>query len=325
MRLCSLRDGGRDGTLIVANDDGTRGARGPVPTLREALEDWASVEPALRALSDEVDAGAGEPLDPHALHAPLPRAFQYCEGSTYLSHMERCRAARGAGLPPGHGKDPAVLQAGSDYFFAPTDPIPLGDVEWGLDVETTVAVIVDDVPQGTAVEEAAEHVKLVVLLNDLTLRTVLQIEYAKSIGFFQAKPSRVFAPFALTPDALGSLWDQHLLHATAQTWIRGGLIGELDTAADANFDFPQIIAHAAKTRRLAAGSIIGSGTVSNRDDARGFGCIAELRALEITNAGEPVTPWLAPGDTVHIEAFDDAGQSLFGAMDNVVVTPEGAA
>lgn len=325
MRLASLRDGGRDGALVVVSADHTRALRAPILTLQAALDDWAAAEPLLIDAAGQLEAGAGDAISPEALHAPLPRAYQYCEASAYLSHMERCRAARGAALPPGHGTDAAVLVGASDRFLAPTEPIVLADVAWDLDVEATVAVIVDEVPQGTTEADAASHIRLIVLVNDLTLRSLLAAEFAKGIGFFQSKPWRPLAPFALTPDELGPRWDGRLLRAGLRTWIRGELIGDLDTAADAAFDFAQIIAHASATRGLGAGTVVGSGTVSNRDQRRGFGCLAEVRALEILQGGEPRTPYLVPGDTIHIEAFDDAGRSLFGAMRTVVVAPEGAA
>jgi fumarylacetoacetate (FAA) hydrolase len=322
IRVASLRAGGRDGTLVVVSTDATRFLRADAATLQSALEDWDAQSEALGRRAVELEQGAGEPLDPDSLHAPLPRAYQYCEGSTYLSHMERCRAARNAELPPGHGVDPAVLQSCSDRFLAPHEAIELADEQWGLDLEATVAVIVGDVPMGVSADEAPGYVRLVTLVNDLTLRNVLPVEFAKGIGFFQAKPLRPFAPIAVMPEGLGSAWDGRLLHATVKCWVNGELLGSLDSGADAAFDFGQVLAHAARTRPLSAGTIVGTGTISNRDERRGFGCLAEKRAIEIRD-GRPVSPLLQVGDTVAIEAFDADDRSIFGAMRSTVVQPNG--
>lgn len=323
MRLGSLRAGGRDGALIVVSADGGRYLPGPVSTLQAALEDWEGQADALSAAADQLQRdGTGDPLDPDDLHAPLPRAYQYCEGSTYLSHMERCRAVRNAPLPPGHGVEPAVLQSCSDRFLAPTEPVPLADEAWGLDLEVTVAVITGDVPSGVSAAEAPAWIRLVVLLNDFTLRNVLPGEFAKGLGFFQSKPLRPFAPFAVTPESLGPAWDGRLLHATVRCWINDELLGSLDSGADASFDFGQVIAHAAHTRPLAAGTIVGTGTISNLDESHGVGALAEKRALQHRD-GLPLSPLLRVGDTVAIEAFDASGNSIFGAMRSAVVQPNG--
>jgi fumarylacetoacetate (FAA) hydrolase len=323
MRLGSLRAGGRDGTLIVVSPDGRRYARGPVATLQAALEDWDTHVDALRVIAQTLASdGAGEPLDPADLHAPLPRAYQYCEGSTYLSHMERCRAVRNAPLPPGHGTDPAVLQSYSDRFLAPTEPVLLADEQWGLDLEVTIAAITADVPQAVSAGEASECIRLIVLLNDFTLRNLLPGEFAKGLGFFQCKPLRPFAPFAVTPDWLGPAWDGGLLHATITCSINDQRLGTLDSGADASFDFGQVIAHAAHTRPLAAGTIVGTGTISNHDETHGVGALAEKRALEHRD-GLPLSPLLRVGDTITIEGFDGDGNSIFGAMRSTVVHPNG--
>jgi fumarylacetoacetate (FAA) hydrolase len=322
MRLASLHADGRDGRLIVASQDGSRYLPAPVATLQAALERWDAVVDGLERTSAAVDGGDGEPLAVEELEAPLPRAYQYCEGSTYLSHMERNRAARGAPLPPGHGVDPAVLLAASDRFLAATEPIELGDEAWALDLEATVGVIVDDVPMGIAEDVAGERIRALVLINDLTLRDVLPGEFAKGVGFFQAKPLRAFAPFAVTPDELDGAWDGSLLHATVKTWVNGEPLGSLDTGVDAAFDFRQVIAYAARTRPLAAGSIVGTGTISNRDPRAGFGCLAEKRAVQIIDGREP-TRYLRVGDTVRIEAFGADGNSIFGAMDALIVNSNG--
>jgi fumarylacetoacetate (FAA) hydrolase len=235
--------------------------------------------------------------------------------------MERLRAARGLGLPPDHGAVPATYQSGSDRFLRPDEEIVLGDEAWGLDCEATVAVVVGDVPRGANAAAAAECVRLLVLTNDLTYRHLLSREYQAGVGFYQAKPPRAYAPFALTPDELGPSWSGGLLHATVEVRINGELLGELDSAADCAFDFFQILAHMALTRPLAAGSIVGSGTVANADPARGYGCIAERRAVQMAAGEDPEDRFLAAGDRVRIEAFDPSGRSLFGAVDQLVVSP----
>jgi fumarylacetoacetate (FAA) hydrolase len=319
LRLATVRDGTRDGTLLVLSHDGTRGVPAPVPNLRSALEDWETYAPELVRIASSFDDQEADTLDLTALASPLPRAFQWCEGSTYLAHMERCRAARGAALPPDHGVSPAVLQAGSDRFLAPTDVIPLGDVSWDLDIEATVAVVVGDVPSGVSADDALSYVRLVVLVNDLTFRSLLAKEFAIGVGFYQAKPARIFAPIARTPASLGAAWTDGLLHANVRCWVNDRQLGDLDTAADAAFNFGEIIEHAALTRPLAAGTVIGSGTISNRDERRGFGCLAEQRALEIRDHGSAITPFLVPGDRVKIEAFDADCKTLFGSMENAIV------
>jgi len=317
-RLASVRSNSRDGRLVVVSRDGRRYLPGPVPTMQVAFEQLDQLGRRLSAIVAALDAGEGELLDNATLMAPLPRAFQYCEGSTYLSHMERNRAARNAPLPPGHGTDPAVLQGHSDRFLGCREPLLLGDPEWGLDLEATVAVIVGDVPMGVSAADASACIRAVVLLNDMTLRNVIPGEYAKGTGFFQAKPQRAFAPLAVTTDGLGAAWDGRLLDAEVRTWANGELLGTLRTAVDTAFDFPDIIAYAARTRPLAAGTIVGSGTISNRDPSAGFGCLAEKRALEILG-GQPPSRYLQGGDTVRIEAFAADGMSLFGAMETRII------
>lgn len=320
-RLASLRSGGRDGSFVVVSRDGTRYRPGPVPTVQEAIERWDEIQQPLAEAAAAVERD-GEPADAASLLAPLPRAYHYCEGSTYLVHMERNRAARGAPLPPGHGVDPAVLMGASDRFLAPTEPIQLTDPAWGLDLEATIAVIVGDVPMGVTAEQAGTYVRAIVLVNDLTLRNILPAEFAKGIGFYQAKPYRAVAPFAVTPDELGDVWDGHLLHATVRTWVNGEPLGTLSSGVDATFDFPEVIAHAARTRPLAAGTIVGTGTVSNRDLAAGFGCLAEKRSIELLE-GRPTSRYLHAGDVVRIEAFTEDERSIFGAMEATVVNSNG--
>jgi fumarylacetoacetate (FAA) hydrolase len=321
-RLASLGDGGRDGRLAVVSAGGTRWLPGPAETLQQLLERWEEHAPWLGELSAAVEDGAGEPLTAADLMAPLPRAYQYCEGSTYLSHMERCRAARGAALPPDVERAPAVLQGASDRFLGPVDPIELHDETWGLDLECTLAAVLTDTPQGVRATEAADYIRLFVLANDLTLREVLRHEASLGVGFFAAKPLRVFAPVAVTPLALGSAWDGRLLSLRVTAWVNGTELGTLDSGRDAAFGFGEVIAHAARTRPLAAGTILGTGTISNRDPAAGFGCLAEKRALEILT-GSPPSSFLRSGDTVRIEAYDVEGRSVFGAMENRVFNPNG--
>jgi fumarylacetoacetate (FAA) hydrolase len=322
MNLATLKRTGPDGALVVVSDDRRRAVAAPdgVGTLQAALDDWDASEPRLRDAAWRLDDD-GFALQSGALDAPLPRAYQWADASTYLAHMERLRAARGAPLPPEHRTDPIVFNAGSDRFLGPTDPIPLGDEGWGLDLEATIAVVTGDVPAGTNAEEAPAHVRLVLLANDLTLRHLLPAEAAKGVGFFQCKPARSFAPVAVTPDGLGEAWDGALLHATVECSVNGDALGALDSARDCAFDFGAVIAHMTMTRSLAAGTIVGSGTVSNRDPAAGFGCLAEKRALESTASGQPATPYLRTGDRVRIEAFDRSGRSLFGAIDQTVAAP----
>jgi fumarylacetoacetate (FAA) hydrolase len=326
MRLGSLPGPGRDGTLVLLAADHHRAVRRPggIQTLQSALDDWKDSEPRLRRIAGtlEDDPGSGEEIELDQLHSPLPRAYQWCDASTYLSHMERIRAARGMEMPPWHGREPILYQSGSDAFLAPREDIDLIDEAFGLDLEATVAVVVDDVPRGTAARHAADHVKLVMLTNDLTFRHLMPGEYAKGVGPYRAKPQRGYAPIAVTPDGLGPAWTGSLLHARVRSWVNGELLGEPDSGRDCGFDFAELIAYMTTTRSLAAGTIIGSGTVSNRDEQVGYGCLAEKRAVETARTGEPITPLLTAGDLVRIEAFDAGGASLFGALEQRVAGPE---
>jgi fumarylacetoacetate (FAA) hydrolase len=323
MRLATLKAGGRDGTLAVVAGDGITALPAPagIPTLQAALDDWDVALPRLNdALPECIPGGpATVSVAAEELHSPLPRAYQWCDGSTYLSHMERIRMARGMALPPSHDTEPIVYQSGSDRFLAPTEPIPLPEESWGLDLEATVAVVTGDVPRGTTVADAPYFVRLLMLTNDLTYRAIMPLEYAKSVGPYLAKPARAYAPFARAVEGLGPTWDGRLLHATVRCTVRGTLLGELRSDEDCAFDFATLISYLTRTRSLAAGTIVGSGTISNRDESRGFGCLAELRAVEMLRDGEARTPLLSAGDTVKIEAFDEAGESLFGALDQRVV------
>lgn len=323
MKLASLRDGTRDGTLVLVSPDGRRILPRPagISTMQRALDRWDEVVPLLQAAWERLaaDEEAGQPLQASALHSPLPRAYQWCEGSSYLTHMERMRAARGMSLPPEHTAEPIVYQAGADALLGPCDPLVLPDAGWGLDLEATPAVITGDVPRGTTADDAPGHIVLVTLANDVTYRNLMAREYAKSVGPYQAKPARAFAPFAVAPAALGPAWNGRLLCATLRSWVNGELLGAVESGEDNRFDFAVLIAYLARTRALAAGTIVGAGTVSNRDASRGFGCLGEKRAMETVAGGSPATPWLQHGDRVRIEAFDEYGESLFGAIDQLVV------
>jgi fumarylacetoacetate (FAA) hydrolase len=323
LRLASLRDG-RDGQLIVVAADLRRAVAAPagLNTLQQALDDWEHWEPHLEGLAGALEsrsAGDAFALDPARLDAPLPRAYQWAESSSFLSHMERCRGARGAALPEGHGVDMVAYQTGSDWFLGPREDAPIHDTEWGLDIEPTVALITGDLEPGTSAAAALEQVRLIVILNDWTLRNLLPREFSKGVGFYQCKPYRTFAPVAVTPAALGPAWNGKQLVAEFQIFINGRLIGHPDAGSDMTFDFGRILEYMLVTRRIGAGSIIGCGTVSNHDPSRGIACLAELRATEIVAGREDLTPYLAPGDSVRIEALGADGTSLFGAMDQRIV------
>lgn len=323
MKLATLRDGSRDGRLLVIRRDGEAGAPAPDawPTLQRALDDWTVAEPALRALADELDRGAhdGMPVDPLRLGAPLPRAFEWVDGSAFLNHVILVRRARGAQPPATLETDPLIYQGGSGDLLGPRDPIELHDPAWGLDYESEVCVVLGDVPLGTRAADAAQHVRLVMLANDCTLRNLVPDELAKGFGFFQSKPATAFSPFAVTPDELeaAAAWRDGRLHGRVRSIYNGEQIGDCD-AAEMHFSFYDLIAHIARTRRFTAGTILGSGTVSNADPGRGVSCLAERRMIEIIQGGKPVTPFMAVGDRIRIEA-DVAGASPFGAIDQRVV------
>ncbi len=327
MKLGSLKAGGRDGTLVVVSRDLSRAAPVPgiAPTLQNALERWAEVVPALADIADRLERGlvaAARPLDPGLLAAPLPRAYQFADGSAYVVHVELVRQARNADMPPSLWTDPLMYQGGSDGFLGPTDPIPLASEDWGIDFEAEVAVITDDVPMGIDAKTAASHIRLVVLLNDVSLRNLIPAELAKGFGFFQSKPASSLSPVAVTPEALGPAWREGRLHRPLLSFRNGEPFGRPDAGTDMAFDFPTLIAHAARTRRLGAGTIIGSGTVANRDPAVGSSCIAERRTRELLTDGQSVTRFLAFGERVRIEMLDEAGASLFGAIDQMGVRYE---
>jgi fumarylacetoacetate (FAA) hydrolase len=324
MKLASLKEGGRDGTLIVVNRELTRAVRASsiAPTLQKALDDWAAASPKLRVLAEQL-AGDRAPgtfaLETAALAAPLPRAFQWADGSAYVVHVELVRKARGVAMPPSFWTDPLMYQGGSDSFIGPNDEIEAGDEAWGIDFEGEVGVIVDDVPMGVSPEAARRHIKLVTILNDVSLRNLIVGELAKGFGFFHGKPATAFAPVAVTPDELGDAWDGARLDLPLISTFNGREFGHPNAATDLTFDFGQLIAHAAKTRTLEAGTIVGSGTVANRDAAVGCSCIAERRVRETIENGQALTPFMKFGDRIRIEMLDSLGKSIFGAIDQKVV------
>lgn len=324
MKLASLKEGGRDGTLIVVNRELTRGVRAGAiaPTMQKALDDWAAVAPRLAELADALrddKAPASFELDTSALAAPLPRAFQWADGSAYVVHVELVRKARGVEMPPSFWTDPLMYQGGSDSFMGCNDEIEVADEAWGIDFEGEIGVVVDDVPMGISPAAARKHIKLVTILNDVSLRNVIVTELAKGFGFFHGKPATAFAPVAVTPDELGGAWDGGKLNLPLISTYNGRKFGHPNAATDLTFDFGQLIAHAAKTRHLEAGTVVGSGTVANRDASVGCSCIAERRVRETIDSGKPVTPFMKFGDRIRIEMYDKAGHSIFGAIDQKVV------
>ncbi len=327
MRLATLREGGRDGTLVVVSSDAARVAVASsiAPTLQHALDHWERCEPALRVLAADLDAGRAEarPLDPSALHAPLPRAYEWVDGSAYINHIVLVRKARGAEPPETLTTDPLVYQGGSGSFLAPTDPIPLVDPAWGLDFESEVCVVLGDVPMGTTAAEAQAHVRLLMLCNDVTLRNLIPPELAKGFGFFQSKPASAFSPFAITPDELGDAWREGRVHLPLVTRLNGEVVGDPEAGPAMHFSFFDLVAHLTRTRAYTAGTVVGSGTVSNEDPARGISCLAERRMREILETGAPKTPFLAVGDRVQISMADRSGRDLFGAIEQSVVAARG--
>ena len=322
MKLASL-PGGRDGRLAVVSGDLRRAAPAPniAPTLQAALDDWARAKPALAALARELEAGGADslPFDATQTLAPLPRAFHWVDGSAYVNHVELVRRARGATMPESFWTDPLVYQGGSDDFLPPAADAPFGSEDWGIDLEGEIAVVTDDVPMGRDAVKAREHIQLVMLVNDWSLRNLIPAELAKGFGFYQSKPATAFSPVAVTPDELGDAWKDARVHLPLVVHLNGQPFGRPNAGVDMTFDFGQLIAHAAKTRRLGAGSIVGSGTVSNRDRSSGSTCLAERRMLETVDQGKPMTSFLSFGDRVRIEMFDAAGRSIFGAIDQRVV------
>jgi fumarylacetoacetate (FAA) hydrolase len=323
MKLASLKNGQRDGVLVVVDRKLASCLRVPqiASTLQQAIENWGTVAPKLKVVYDGLNAGkaaGAEPFAPERAESPLPRAYQFLDGSVYLSHMRKARKARGADMPPNYETEPLMYQAVSDGFIGPVDDMPLPTDELGVDMEAEVAVIVDDVPMGTTAEAAGKHVKLVMLLNDYTLRTLTKSELPKGFGFMQAKPTSGFSPVAVTVDELPQ-WDGLTLNLPLISAVNGKKIGAPHAGKDMYFNYPQLIAHAARTRKLGAGTILGAGTVANKDETAGSSCIAELRANEEIEHGKATTPFLQFGDRVRIEMLDEAGQTIFGAIDQKLV------
>ncbi len=323
MKLGSLKEGGRDGTLIVVSRDLSRAVRasGIAPTLQAALDDWSNAAPRLNALSEALNDGKADgafALDMAALAAPLPRAYEFVDGSAYLPHVERVRRARGAEVPESFYVDPLMYQATSAGFYGPCDPILAMSEDWGIDLEAEVVVVTDDVPMGVTPEQAAAHIQLVGLVNDVSLRALIPSELAKGFGFLQSKPRSALSPVLVTPDELGTAWQGEKLHLPMRTWINGTWFGEAECGVDMQFSFAQLVAHVAKTRPLSAGAIVGSGTIANEDTSKGASCLAEQRTVETLRDGKPSTPFLKFGDTVRIEITDGNGESLFGAIEQVV-------
>ncbi len=332
MKLASLKHG-RDGRLVVVSDDLAWCAAPPPmwPTLQAALDDWAHAEPILRGVAESLahDAVPHARFHERDAAAPLPRAYQWADGSAYVNHVELVRRARGAELPASFWTDPLMYQGGSDGFLPPRDPIPFHDPAWGLDLEAEIVVVTGDVPQGATREEALAAIRLIGLVNDVSLRGLIPDELAKGFGFVQSKPASALSPVFVTPDALGDRWQDGRLHGVLHVDLNGQPFGRAESHSDMTFDFGTLIAHLAKTRSLVAGSIIGSGTVSTRDadggpgrpcaaGGRGYSCIAEVRMVETIASGAPATPWLAPGDVVRIEMLDERHHSIFGAIEQMV-------
>ncbi|MDR6673320.1 fumarylacetoacetate hydrolase family protein [Xanthomonas sp. 1678] len=320
MKLGSLKEGGRDGTLIVVSRDLTRAVRatGIAATLQRALEDWSNLAPRLNALSESLNDGSADgqfDLDIAALAAPLPRAYEFLDGSAYLPHVERVRRARGAEVPESFYIDPLMYQAVSAGFYGPRDAVKVVSEDYGIDLEAEIVVVTDDVPMAVDAQQAAGHIQLIGLVNDVSLRNLIPAELAKGFGFVQSKPRSALSPVFVTPDELGEAWRDNKLHLPLLTHINGVWFGAPEAGEDMQFDFAQLVAHAAKTRPLAAGAVIGSGTIANQDTSLGASCFAELRVVETLRDGQPSTPFMKFGDVVRIEMLDRDGVSIFGAIE----------
>ena len=331
MKLATLKHGGRDGTLVVVSRDLSRCRAVPAiaRTMLAALDDWATVEPQLRQVYEALNSGAieGDAFDQSACHSPLPRTWQWADGSAYINHVELVRRARNAEVPESFYTDPLMYQGGSDGFIPPTDKVVAKEA-WGIDFEAEVTVVTGDVPMGATPEQAAQAIRLVMLVNDVSLRNLIPAELAKGFGFFQSKPASAFSPVAVTPDELGEAWKDAKVHLPLVVHLNEQLFGKPNAGVDMTFDFGQLIAHVAKTRTLCAGSIIGSGTVSNKqgnlwgssiaNGGVGYCCLAEVRTYETIEQGKPATPFMRDGDTVRIEMFNAAGENIFGTIENRV-------
>lgn len=323
MKLASLRAGGRDGSLVVVDRQLSRAVAVPdiAPTMQAAVERWAEVAPLLRGVYDRLNRGgqAGAfALKVDDLASPFPRSYQFLDGSVYLHHMEKARKARGAEMPANYKTEPLMYQGLSDGFCGPTEPMLLPTDTHDADYEAEVAIVVDDVPMGTSAAQAGAHIVLLMLLNDYTLRALTRTELPKGFGFMQAKPTSSFSPVAVTPDELLPYWDGARLSLPIESRVNGRLMGQPNAGVDMFFTYPDLIAHAARTRKLGAGTIIGAGSVSNKDEASGFGCIAEARIHEEMTSGRASTPFLRFGDSVSIDMRDPAGHSIFGAINQKI-------
>ncbi len=323
MKLASFKTGGRDGTLIVVNRALTHYMKAGdiAKTLQLAIEDWSNSAPRLNAIYQALNAGqcddAGA-LDCSALASPFPRAYEFVDGSAYLPHVERVRRARGAQVPESFYQDPLMYQATSAGFLGPRDPVPVVSEEYGIDFEAEIVVVTDDVPMAVGVEEAAGHIQLIGLINDVSLRNLIPAELAKGFGFLQSKPRSAFSPVFVTPDEVGDAWRESVLHLPLLSVLNGEHFGAPEAGIDMQFNFAQLVAHAARTRPLGAGTIVGSGTIANQDESLGASCLAERRMLEIIKNGKPETPFMAFGDRIRIEMLDAEGRSIFGAIEQVI-------
>ena len=320
MKLGSLKEGGRDGTLIVVSRDLTRAVRatGIAPTLQRALEDWSNTAPRLNALYEALNAGDADgafDMDAQAMAAPLPRAYEFVDGSAYLPHVERVRRARNAEVPASFYTDPLMYQATSAAFLGPRDPVKVVSEEYGIDLEAEIVVVTDDVPMAVTPAQAAAHIQLIGLVNDVSLRNLIPAELAKGFGFLQSKPRSALSPVFVTPDELDQAWRDNKVHLPLVTHINGEWFGAPEAGVDMQFDFAQLVAHAAKTRPLSAGTIVGSGTIANEDVALGASCFAEKRTVETLRDGKPSTPFMKFGDVVRIEMKNRDGHCIFGVIE----------
>ena len=322
MKLATLNNGTRDGQLIVVRKDGAvyTDASDIAPNLQAALDDWKNIEPKLQARAGQLagDSVATTPLDTTKLHSPLPRAYEWIDGSAYINHVVLVRKARNAEPPATLETDPLVYQGGSGVLLSPTQDIPNPDPSWGLDFEAEVAIILDDTPQGISKEDVKKHIKLIMIVNDVSLRNLIPAELKKNFGFVQSKPATAFSPFAVTPEELGDAWIDGRVHLPLITIYNGEKFGDPESGPEMHFSFYDLVHHLCKTRSFTAGTIIGSGTVSNVDRARGSSCLAEVRMIEKIDTGEFVTPFMKTGDTVKIEMFSKTGENIFGSIDQKV-------
>jgi fumarylacetoacetate (FAA) hydrolase len=323
MKLGTLKDGTRDGRLVVVKRDNSvfTPADGIAKSMQDALDNWDEVEPKLQGLFSKLQSGevSGEPVELDKFHSPLPRAYEWIDGSAYINHIVLVRKARDAEPPETLETDPLVYQGGSSHFLAPTQDIPLPNPEWGLDFEAEIAVVMGDTPRGVKKENAGEHVKLLMLVNDNTFRNLIPGELAKSFGFFQSKPATTFSPFAVTPDEMGDSWKDGRVDRPLETDYNGEFFGNPDAGPEMHFSFFDLIQHITKTRSFCAGTILGSGTVSNKDQSKGSSCLSEKRMIEKIETGEFKTPYMQSGDTVKIEMTDDEGNNIFGTITQKVV------